>query len=73
MIKRCAQAAVVVILEGDEAERLQDAGNRPPHGTQYLSHAVDGPGLRLKCEFHERAVSQRMLQLQQSTGHGNVL
>jgi hypothetical protein len=73
MIDRRAQAAVVVILERDEAERLQYSVHRLPHGAQDLSHAMDWPRLRLKCQFDERTGSKGMLQLQQSTGHGDAL
>ena len=73
MIDRGAQTAMVVILEGNEAERLQHTGSRLPHRGQELSHAVNRPCLRLKREFDKGAGSKRMLQLQQAAGHGNTL
>jgi hypothetical protein len=73
MIDRSAQAAMVIVLERDETKGLQHTGGRSPHRAENLRHAVDWPRLRLKGEFHERAGSQRLLQLQQSTSHGNAL
>ena len=73
MIDRGAQAAMVIVLKRDEAKRLQHAGRRLSHGAENLGHAMDWSRLRLKGEFHERTGSQRILQLQQSTGHGNGL
>jgi len=64
---------MVVILESDEAERLQYSGRRLPHGRKDLRHAAHGAGLRLKRQFHEGTVSKRMLQLQKASGYGNGL
>ncbi len=73
MIERRAQAAVVVVLERNEAERLQHAIRRLPRGAEDLRHAVHRAGLRLKGNFDEVALRQRMRQLQQATGRGNGL
>jgi hypothetical protein len=73
VIDRCAQAEMVVILKRDETEWLEHASSRLPHGAEDFSHAVHRSRLRLKCEFDEGTGSKRMLQLQQSTGHGNGL
>jgi len=73
MIDRRSQAAVVVILERDEAERLQHSARRLLQGAENFSHAVHRTRLRLKCEFDERSGSKRMLQLQQPAGYGNGL
>jgi hypothetical protein len=53
VIQRGAQAAVVVILERHETERLKNAIRRLLCGTEDLGHAVHWAGLRLKCNFDE--------------------
>ena len=73
MVQRRPQTAVVIVLERDEAERLQHAIRRLPHGTEDFSHAVHRARLRLKCDFDEVAGSQRLRQLQQSASHRNSL
>jgi hypothetical protein len=64
---------MVIILKRDETEWLEHACVRLPHRTQDFGHAMHRARLRLKGEFDERAVPQRMRQLQQSPGHGNGL
>jgi hypothetical protein len=73
MIERTAQAAMVVILKGDEAERLQYTARHFPRGTENFGHAVNRARLRLKRNFDEVALSQRMGQLQQAASDGNGL
>lgn len=64
---------MVVILKCDEAKRLQYAARHLAHGTEYFGHAMHRPRLRLKGNFNEIALSERLGQLQQATGHGNGL
>ena len=64
---------MVVILDCYKTEGLQDALVRLHHGAEDFGHAVHGPCLRLKCDFYEIALSQRVGQTEESTGHGNGL
>lgn len=73
MIDGRPQTAMVVILERDEAERLQHASICLSHGSEDFSHAMHRTRLRLKCQFDERTGSQSVRQLQQSASHGNGL
>ena len=73
VIERGAQAAMVVVLKRDEAERLQDSAGRLAHGTQDFRHAVNRAGLRLKGHLDEVALRQRLRQLQQAAGDGDGL
>ena len=69
VIERSPQAAVVVILQRDEAEGLEHARCSLAHGTQNLCHAVNRTRLGLKRNFYEVAFSQRTRQLQESAGY----
>jgi hypothetical protein len=73
VIERCPQAAMVVILDSNKTEGLQNTFVRLHHGAEDFSHAVYGTCLRLKRDFDEVALSQRVGQTEQSTGHGNGL
>jgi hypothetical protein len=73
MIDRCAQAPMVVIFKRDETKGLEDSSICLSHGSEDFSHAVHWARLRLKREFDKGASTQRMLQLQQSTSHGDGL
>ena len=73
MIKRRAQAAVIVIFERDEAERLEHSVLRFPHGAEYLGHGAHWAGLRLKRYFDEIALGKRTRQSQQSARRRNGL
>ncbi len=73
VIERGTQAAMVIVLKRDKAERLQDAVGHLSHGGENFGHAVDRPLLRLKGNFHEIALPQRLRHLQQAAGHGNGL
>ena len=66
MIERSAQAAVVIVLERDEAERLQHAIRRLLRGAEYLRHAVYRALLSLKGDLDKVAATQRTRQLQQA-------
>jgi hypothetical protein len=73
VVERGAQAAMILVLERDEAERLQYTIGHLPHCRQNLGHAVHWPGLRLKSNFDEVAASQRMRQPKQAASYGNGL
>jgi hypothetical protein len=64
---------MVIVLDRHEAEGLQNAVRQLSRGSQDFCHAVYGSGLRLERDFHEVALSQRMGQAQQASGHGNGL
>ena len=64
---------MVVILERDEAERLQHAIRLLLRRAEDFGHAVHRPGLRLKSNFDEVALRQTVRQLQQPASHGNSL
>jgi hypothetical protein len=73
VIERRSQAAMVIILKRDEAERLQYAAGHLAHGTEDFGHAMNWAGLGLKGNFDKVTLSQTMGHLQQPTGHGNGL
>ena len=60
---------MVLILKRDEAEWLQHAVAQLAHGGKGFGHAVNRPSLRLKGNFDEVALRQRLRQLQQSASH----
>jgi len=64
---------MVIVLNRHEAEGLQNAVSHLPHGAENFGHAVHGTGLGLKGNFDEVALSQRLGQTQQASGHGNSL
>jgi hypothetical protein len=70
VIERGAQTPVIVIFNSHEAECLQHAFGCGSHRTQDFGHAVHWSGLRLKCDFDEVALCQRLRQAQQSAGGG---
>ena len=70
MIERRAKPAMVVILERHKAERLQHTVDGLPHRAEDLGHAVHRPGLRLKRNFDEVALCNRLRQVQQAAGYG---
>ena len=59
---------MIIIVQRDEAERLQHSVCRLPRRLEDLGHAVDRARMRLKRYLDERAVSQRMCHLQQPAG-----
>ena len=63
---------MVVVFNGHEPKGLQHALGRLPWAKD-LGHGVHRSGLRLKCNFDEVALSQRVGQIEQSAGHGNGL
>jgi len=66
MGQRRAQAVVVIVLERDETKGLQNALRSFARRAEDFSHAVHGPGLRLKRDFHKIALRQRFIQMQQA-------
>lgn len=66
VIERGSQAAVVVILKRDEAERLQHAVVCFAHGAENLRHAVDRARLGLKGNFDKFTLRERTRDLQQA-------
>jgi hypothetical protein len=64
---------MIVVLKGDEPEGLQHSVRHPLHGAENFRHPVDRPGLRLKGNFDEVALCQRLRQSEQAAGHGNGL
>ena len=64
---------MVVVLKRHEAERLQHAGCQLLHRAEDFGHAVHRAGLRLKGNFYKVALSQRVGQAQQASGHGDGL
>jgi hypothetical protein len=64
---------MVVVLKRNEAEGLQDTIGHFPHRRKNFGHAVHRTGLRLKGNFDEVSLPQRMGQLQQTASHGNSL
>jgi hypothetical protein len=73
MIERGAEAAMVVILNGHEAERLQHAFRGLLHRAEDFGHGMDRACLRLKRDLYKIALSQTMGHAQQTSGHGNGL
>ena len=63
MVKRRPQSAVIIILQRDEAERLEDALRRLSHGIENFRHAVHWSRLGLKRNFDKVSLRQRARQL----------
>ncbi len=59
VIERGAEAAVVLILERHEAERLKHSIRRLLCGAEDFGHAVHRAGLRLKSNFDEITLAER--------------
>jgi len=64
---------MVVVLQRHKAERLQHAVAHLPHWAENFGHTVHWASLRLKSNFNEVALPQRMGKTQQTSGHGNSL
>jgi hypothetical protein len=73
VIERGAQAAMVIILNRDKAEGLQYAVFQLLRRAEDFGHGVHRSGLRLKGNFYEIALSQRIGDPQQASGHGDGL
>jgi len=57
MIKRGAEAAVIVVLKRHKSEWLQHAVRYAPHWAQGLSHPMNWTRLGLKSDFDEIALA----------------
>jgi hypothetical protein len=73
VIHGSSQPSMIIIFEGNEAERLQYPRISFAQGCENFGHAVHRARLGLKREFDKRSASQGMLHLQQATGDGNRL
>lgn len=73
VIERRPQAAVVIVFERDEAERLQYARRSLAHRAEKLRHPVNRPGLRLKCELDKLPLREGTRQLQKSASNRDGL
>lgn len=71
--QRQAQAAVVVVTQGNEAKRLQTCALELLHRWQHFGHTVDGAFLSVKGNLDEIAAGKRLLQFEQSAGDGDGL
>jgi hypothetical protein len=70
MINRHAQSPMVIIPKRHETKGLQNTLRGLARGRQHFGHALHRAGFRLKCNFDEISVAQRMPQVQQATGNG---
>ena len=68
-----AAAAVIVVLDGHEAEGLQHAVGKLAHRAEHFGHTVHRTGLCLEGDFNEVSLPERMLQAEQASGGGNGL
>lgn len=73
MIERGAQPAMVVVFNGHKTEWLQHAVLQAPRRAEDFCHSVDRAGLRLKGDFDEVSLRQRLRDAQQASGHGDGL
>ncbi|MFZ0731580.1 MAG: hypothetical protein WAM79_04575 [Candidatus Sulfotelmatobacter sp.] len=73
MIERRAQPTVVVILDGNETEWLQHSVGYTSHRAQDFRHTMHGASLRLKGDFHEVSLRERMRQAKQASSGGDGL
>ena len=73
MIERTAQAAMIVVFERDEPERLQNSIRHLARRAQNFSHAMHRAGLGLKRDLNKVALPQRLRQPQQASGGGDGL
>jgi hypothetical protein len=73
VVERCAQAAIVIVLESDEAEWLQHTVGHLAHRTEHFGHGVYRTSLRLKGNLDKVTLRQGLRQTQQTSGRGNSL
>jgi len=64
---------MVIVLNGHEAEGLQDAIVQLLRRAEDFGHGVHRTRLRLKGDFYEVALAQRVGNPQQASGHGDGL
>src|SRR4029077_9648896 len=72
-IERHAQLAMVIVAQGNEAERLKTRALILARREQHFGHTADGAGSGVESDFDEAPAGKLMLQLQQSAGNGNRL
>src|SRR4030088_407734 len=72
-IERHAQLAVVVVAQGNEAERLKTRALKLARRVQHFGHTADGAGSGVESDFDEVSSGKLVLQLQQSAGDRNGL
>ena len=72
-IERHPQLAMVIVGQGDEAERLQTRALKLARRVQHFGHAADGTGSGVESDFDEVSGGKLVLQLQQSAVDGNGL
>lgn len=72
-IERHAQFTMIVVSQGDEAERLQARALKLARWIQHLGHAMDGAGSGVEGNLHEISARKLSLQLEQSAIEGNGL
>lgn len=68
-----AQFPVVVVIQGNKAERLQTCALKFARRRQHLGHAVDVAGAGVESDFDEISGGKFLLQLQQTAIGGNGL
>ena len=72
-IERHAQLAVVIVAQGNEAERLKTRALILARRVKHFGHTADGARSGVESDFDEVPTGKLVLQLQQSTGNGNGL
>ncbi len=72
-IERHAQFAVIIVAQGNEAERLHTCALILARRLQHFSHAADCAGPGVEGDFDEISGGKLGLQLQQPASDGNGL
>jgi len=72
-IERHTQLAVVIVGQGNEAERLQARALKLARWVQHFGHAVDGARSRVESDLDEISGGKLVRQLQQSAIDRNTL
>ena len=73
VVKRHAQAAVVIVLKSHEAKWLQNSVWHTSRWTEGLGHSMHRTCLGLESDFDEVSLRQGHGQTQQASGDGNSL
>jgi len=72
-IERHAQLTVIIVAQGNEAERLKTRALKLARRVKHFGHTADGAGSGVESDFDEVSGGKLMLQLQQSAGNRNGL
>lgn len=64
---------MIIIFDRHKPEWLQHSIGQTPRRAQYLGHAMHRPGLRLKRNFDEVTLRQRLSQSEQAARYRNGL